>query len=180
MEDDAPNFPRGGKSALSRQEEDEVRAEVDAEFEAEERELKKMRKTKQKNSYAMEEDLGSLFGGGGTTGKLPRFVNKITLKNVSPGMKLWGVICEVNQQDLVVTLSGGLRGLVRANEASDLFSENEDKVNVSPGMKLWGVICEVNQQDLVVTLPGGLRGLVRANEASDLFSENEDKVVHSV
>ncbi|XP_042480100.1 rRNA biogenesis protein RRP5 isoform X1 [Macadamia integrifolia] len=126
MEDDAPDFPRGGKSVLSRQEEDEVRAEVDAEFEAEERELKKTRKTKHKKSYATEEDLGSLFGAG-ITGKLPRFANRITLKNVSPGMKLWGVICEVNQTDLVVSLPGGLRGVVRASEASDLFSENEVK-----------------------------------------------------
>ncbi|KAJ4970564.1 hypothetical protein NE237_003663 [Protea cynaroides] len=124
MEDDTPDFPRGGKSSLSRREEDEVRAEVDAEFEAEERQLKTKNK-KQKKSYPMEDDLGSLFGGG-ITGKLPRFANKITLKNVSPGMKLWGVICEVNQKDLVVTLPGGLRGLVRANEASDL-SENEVK-----------------------------------------------------
>lgn len=49
-------------------------------------------------------------------------------QNVAPGMKLWGVIVEVNEKDIVVSLPGGLRGLVRANEASDLLSDNEIKV----------------------------------------------------
>ena len=40
-------------------------------------------------------------------------------QNISPGMKLWGVISEVNQKDVVVSLPGGLRGLVRASEAFD-------------------------------------------------------------
>jgi rRNA biogenesis protein RRP5 len=34
-------------------------------------------------------------------------------QNISPGMKLWGVIVEVNEKDLVIGLPGGLRGLVR-------------------------------------------------------------------
>ncbi|OVA06347.1 Ribosomal protein S1 [Macleaya cordata] len=125
IEDDVPDFPRGGGSALSRREEDEVRAEVDAEFAAEQRDLKKKNK-KQKKNFVDEDDFGSLFGDG-ITGKLPRFANRITLKNVSPGMKLWGVIAEVNEKDIIVSLPGGLRGLVRANEASDLISDNEIK-----------------------------------------------------
>lgn len=68
----------GGGSALSRREEDEVRAEVDAEFAAEHRELKKKNKRQKKNSVD-EDDLGSLFGDG-IAGKLPRFANRITLK----------------------------------------------------------------------------------------------------
>ncbi|KAL6563943.1 hypothetical protein OROHE_005183 [Orobanche hederae] len=52
-------------------------------------------------------------------GKFPRFANKITMKNVSSGMKLWGVIAEVNKKDIVVSLPGGLRGLVRACDAFD-------------------------------------------------------------
>lgn len=89
MEDDVPDFPRGGGSLLSRQEHDAIRAEVDAEFEAGERKTKKKNKNakKTKKSYALEDDMGSLFGDG-ITGKLPRFANKITLKNISPGMKL--------------------------------------------------------------------------------------------
>ncbi|KAI3924302.1 hypothetical protein MKW98_032503 [Papaver atlanticum] len=53
--------------------------------------------------------------------------NRITLKNVAPGMKLWGVIAEVNEKDIAVSLPCGLRGLVRANEASDLIAENQIK-----------------------------------------------------
>lgn len=44
-------------------------------------------------------------------------------------MKLWGVILEVGRRDLVVSLPGGLRGFVKAEDASDLFSgthENKD------------------------------------------------------
>lgn len=38
-----------------------------------------------------------------------------------------GVISEVNSKDLVVSLPGGLRGYVRAEEASDLLTENKLK-----------------------------------------------------
>ena len=34
-------------------------------------------------------------------------------------MKLWGVVAEVDEKDLVVSLPGGLRGLVRASDALD-------------------------------------------------------------
>lgn len=44
---------------------------------------------------------------------------RIYIQNISPGMKLWGVVTEVNQKDIVISLPGGLRGLVRASEASD-------------------------------------------------------------
>uniref|UniRef100_A0A5B7AEH9 rRNA biogenesis protein RRP5 n=1 Tax=Davidia involucrata TaxID=16924 RepID=A0A5B7AEH9_DAVIN len=70
--------------------------------------------------------LGPFFGDG-NTGKLPRFANKIILKNISPGMKLWGVIAEVNEKDIVISLPGGLRGLVRACEAFDPILDNEVK-----------------------------------------------------
>lgn len=71
----------GGGSSLSRKERDEIRAEVDAEFDAEGRFLKKKKKGKklQNKSHSSADDLGSLFGDG-LTGKLPRFANKITLK----------------------------------------------------------------------------------------------------
>ncbi len=41
------------------------------------------------------------------------------IQNISPGMKLWGVIAEVNEKDLVIGLPGGLRGLVRMPDALD-------------------------------------------------------------
>lgn len=70
----------GGGSSLSREELDEVRAEVDADFEAERRGSKKSNKKRgQKQSLSADDDLGSLFGGG-ISGKLPRFANKITWK----------------------------------------------------------------------------------------------------
>ncbi|KAL8246480.1 hypothetical protein R6Q59_007696 [Mikania micrantha] len=119
LEDDVPDFPRGGHSSLSRTEVDKVRAEVDKDFETKNIVLKKTKKDRLKNfTRSTEDDLGSLFGDG-SSGKLPRFANKITLKNVTPGMKLWGVISEVNEKDLVVSLPGGIRGLVRASEAID-------------------------------------------------------------
>ena len=50
------------------------------------------------------------------------------LQNISPGMKLWGVIAEVNDKDLAVSLPGGLRGLVRANEAVESALLDDAKV----------------------------------------------------
>lgn len=43
-------------------------------------------------------------------------------------MKLWGVVAEVNEKDLGISLPGGLRGLVRASEAFDPLFSNEIKV----------------------------------------------------
>ncbi|KAL4342371.1 hypothetical protein GQ457_08G016920 [Hibiscus cannabinus] len=135
LEDDVPDFPRGGGSSLSKHERDEIRAEVDAEFEAEELALKKnKRKKPHKKSQVMPDDLGSLFGDG-ITGKLPRYSNKITLKNISPGMKLWGVVAEVNVKDLVISLPGGLRGLVRASDALDSALSNEVESNEGDFLK---------------------------------------------
>ncbi|CAL5321872.1 unnamed protein product [Camellia sinensis] len=51
-----------------------------------------------------------------------------TNTNISPGMKLWGVIAEVNEKDIIISLPGGLRGLVRASEAFDPISDNKVKV----------------------------------------------------
>ena len=52
------------------------------------------------------------------------------LQNISPGMKLWGVISEINQKDLAVSLPGGLRGLVRASEAVEPALLDSTKVVV--------------------------------------------------
>lgn len=37
------------------------------------------------------------------------------------GMKIWGAIAEINNKDMVISLPGGLRGFVLAEEASDVF-----------------------------------------------------------
>ncbi|XP_021753643.1 rRNA biogenesis protein RRP5-like isoform X2 [Chenopodium quinoa] len=117
FDDDVPDFPRGGGSRLSREERDGIKAEVDEEFDTELRDSKRTKSKKKKNvRTTIDDDFGSLFGEG-ISGKLPRFANKITFQNIAPGMKLFGVVAEVNEKDLAVSLPGGLRGLVRASEA---------------------------------------------------------------
>lgn len=54
-----------------------------------------------------------------------------TYQNLSPGMKLWGVIAEVNEKDLAVSLPGGLRGLVRASEAVESALADNIKVAIA-------------------------------------------------
>ncbi|XP_050380953.1 rRNA biogenesis protein RRP5 [Argentina anserina] len=149
LDDDVPDFPRGGGSSLNRKERDEIRAEVDAEFEAEERDLNKKKKRAPKESQ--EDELGSLFGDG-ISGKLPRYANKITIKNITPGIKVWGVVAEVNEKDLVISLPGGLRGLVRASDAFDPILDDETEAlvdSVLPSMFRIGqlVSCIVLQLD---------------------------------
>lgn len=124
--DDDGAFPRGGRSLLSRDEMAEARTEADAEFEKEERRGAKKRKSNISIGIDADDDLGTLFGGA-TTGKLPRFANRITLKNISPNMKLWGVVIEVNQKDVIVSLPGGMRGFVRKDEVSDLALHGNHK-----------------------------------------------------
>ncbi|KAJ0242497.1 S1 domain-containing protein [Hirschfeldia incana] len=118
--EEVPDFPRGGGTSLSKKEREKIHEEVDAEFDAgDERVAKRSKGGKPKKRTPSDVDeLGSLFDGG-LTGKQPRYANKITTKNISAGMKLLGVVTEVNQKDIVVNLPGGLRGLVRASEALD-------------------------------------------------------------
>ena len=71
----------GGRSLLSRDERAEARTEAEAEFEKEERRGKKKRNANVPSGIDGDDDLGTLFGGAtATTGKLPRFANRITLK----------------------------------------------------------------------------------------------------
>ncbi|KAL2326887.1 hypothetical protein Fmac_020314 [Flemingia macrophylla] len=123
LEDEVPDFPRGGEFSVKR------RSDYD-EFGSEDR-SRKPKKKKGKNASGKSgeaaDDWGSLSGDG-ITGKLPRRVNRITLKNITPGMKLWGVVAEVNEKDLVVSLPGGLRGLVHASDALDPIFDDGIKV----------------------------------------------------
>ncbi|XP_020233818.1 rRNA biogenesis protein RRP5 [Cajanus cajan] len=133
LEDEVPDFPRGGEFSASR------RSDYD-EFGAEDHSRKpKKKKGKNASSKSKEaaDDWGSLSGDG-ISGKLPRRVNRITLKNITPGMKLWGVVAEVNEKDLVVSLPGGLRGLVHASDALDPIFD--DKVEVGE-IFLSGLFC---------------------------------------
>ncbi|KAL3625500.1 hypothetical protein CASFOL_030954 [Castilleja foliolosa] len=134
VEDDVPDFPRGGGGSFGRDERNGARTVEDRDFERDQIVLKKGKKQKrvQNRDQSTEEDLGHLFGDG-ITGKLPRFANKITMKNLSPGMKLWGVIAEMNEKDIVVGLPGGLRGLVRASDAFDPILVDGVKVDLENG-----------------------------------------------
>ncbi|GJN24853.1 hypothetical protein PR202_gb12621 [Eleusine coracana subsp. coracana] len=78
--DDA-DFPRGGRSLLSRDEVAEACAEAETDFDNEGKKGKGKRKRKggESSGFDADDDLGTLFGGA-TTGKLPRFANRITLK----------------------------------------------------------------------------------------------------
>ncbi|XP_024014881.1 rRNA biogenesis protein RRP5 isoform X2 [Eutrema salsugineum] len=127
--EEVPDFPRGGGTSLSQKEREKIYEEVDAEFDADERVSKRNKGLKPKKRTPTDVDeLGSLFDGA-FTGKRPRYANKITIKNISPGMKLLGVVTEVNQKDIVISLPGGLRGLVRASEALDFtdFGTEDDE-----------------------------------------------------
>lgn len=51
-------------------------------------------------------------------------------QNIAPGMKLWGVVGEVNNKDLVISLPGGLRGIVNASDALDpIFGKKTEVCN---------------------------------------------------
>jgi rRNA biogenesis protein RRP5 len=46
-------------------------------------------------------------------------------------MKLWGVVAEVNNKDLVVSLPGGLRGIVHASDVFDpIFNDKTEVCNM--------------------------------------------------
>ncbi|GFY80721.1 similar to RIBOSOMAL RNA PROCESSING 5 [Actinidia rufa] len=243
LEDDVPDFPRGGGSSLSKEELDEVHAEVDAEFDAEGRGLKKRKnKRLQKQSHSAEDDLGSLFGGG-ISGKLPRglcgggmdvveLVIEVEEDGGGCGIGSRGMVVVVVEGGgydgrwvvvvwywrqrvfvgggrgctvvtIVVVNGGGGGGGGNGGSGSagggngemvvaivawktgvcgvvpNAFNVQWKARNISPGMKLWGVIAEINEKDITISLPGGLRGLVRASEGFDPFSDTEMKNVQN-
>ncbi|XP_057422928.1 rRNA biogenesis protein RRP5 [Lotus japonicus] len=125
LEDEVPDFPRGGVFSVKRRKDYE-------EFDGEDYPRKgKNKKKKGRNVSSKSDELGDDWGslsGDGITGKLPRRVNKVTLKNMTPGMKIWGVVAEVNDKDLIISLPGGLRGLVHASDALDPIFNNKIEV----------------------------------------------------
>ncbi|MED6145261.1 hypothetical protein PIB30_023503 [Stylosanthes scabra] len=136
LEDEVPDFPRGREVPVKRKDDgdghevfgyDEVRSD-------ERKKMNKWNRKKGKNTLRKRDegadDWGTLFGDT-VSGKLPRRVNKITLGNITPGMKLWGAIAEVNEKDLVISLPGGLRGLVQCSDVVDPIFDNEIEVGES-------------------------------------------------
>jgi len=51
-------------------------------------------------------------------------------QNISPNMKLWGVVIEVNQKDIVLSLPGGIRGFVRSEDVCDIALQENRKVDI--------------------------------------------------
>ncbi|CAA6662870.1 unnamed protein product [Spirodela intermedia] len=124
-------------SALSMEPNFIAAQDEEPDFPREQARKKKRDKGRVPGSLSEPEDMwGSLFGEG-IGGKLPRFANRVTLKNVSPNMKLWGVVSEVNTKDLVISLPGGLRGFVRAEEVLDIIPD--DKLKDSENSFLFSV-----------------------------------------
>ncbi|KAE8649759.1 rRNA biogenesis protein RRP5 [Cucumis sativus] len=124
IEDDVPDFPRGGGGYMSQNKGEKVRAEGDKEFQNDDLKMTTKRGKKRRKHPSNGDDLESLLNNG-VVGNLPKYANKITLKNINPRMKFWGVVAEVNKKDLVISLPGGLRGLVSAAEAFDPILEKE-------------------------------------------------------
>lgn len=88
----------------------EARTEAEVEFEKEERRGKKKRKANVSSGIDGDDDLGTLFGGA-TTGKLPRFANRITLK-VLNSLKL--LLCRIYFATLVSCTNQWLAGCSNA------------------------------------------------------------------
>ncbi|XP_022156044.1 rRNA biogenesis protein RRP5 isoform X2 [Momordica charantia] len=141
IEDDVPDFPRGGGGSLSQMKREKVHAQGDEEFRTGDLKMTTKRGKMRRKHSSNEDDLDSLLNSG-VVGNLPKYANKITLKNISPRMKLWGVVAEVNKKDLVISLPGGLRGLVCAADAFDPISEKEIE---DPEHDLLSVMFQVGQ-----------------------------------
>ncbi|XP_038881067.1 rRNA biogenesis protein RRP5 isoform X2 [Benincasa hispida] len=124
IEDDVPDFPRGGGGYLSQKKGDKVRAQGDKEFQNDNLKTTTKRGKMRRKHPSNGDDLESLLNNG-VVGNLPKYANKITLKNINPRMKFWGVVAEVNKKDLVISLPRGLRGLVSAADAFDPILEKE-------------------------------------------------------
>ncbi|XP_022966127.1 rRNA biogenesis protein RRP5 [Cucurbita maxima] len=124
IEDDVPDFPRGGRGSSGQQNHDKLRPQGDKEFQNDYPKMTTKRGKMRRKYSSNEDDLDSLLNSG-VVGNLPKYANKITLKNISPKMKFWGVVAEVNKKDLVINLPGGLRGLVSAADAFDPILEKE-------------------------------------------------------
>ncbi|MCO5547404.1 hypothetical protein L7F22_000852 [Adiantum nelumboides] len=113
IENEEPDFPRGGGAVLTPSEVREAEEQAETEFA---NEGKGSRKKQKKVGPLDELDRG----------KVPKSVELLRYKSLSVGMKLWGIVLEVGRRDLVVSLPGGLRGFVKAVDALDFFSQDKD------------------------------------------------------
>ena len=65
------------------------------------------------------------------------------------GMKIWGAVAEINKKDMVISLPGGLRGFVLAEDASEVFESTKGQSNKAKKQKKSGKKAENNDTDAV-------------------------------
>ena len=121
-EDDESAFPRGGggggdfpRGALS-----------DRSHDAEKKSSGKRRKT----GGGMFDDDSMPFGHARTSSsgsKEKNFVESLKYKTLRVGMKLLGVVTEVTERGMHVSLPNGLKGTVTRAEAADAFAEERTR-----------------------------------------------------
>jgi len=113
----------GGRSLLSKDEVAEARAEAEEDFEREGKKGKGKRKRKvnESSGFGADDDLGTLFGGA-TTGKLPRFANRITVK-VLPSETL--LLCR-NVIGLLIELQHRFVTLVTTHSTARLSGDQRE------------------------------------------------------
>ncbi|KAG0628431.1 hypothetical protein M758_1G025900 [Ceratodon purpureus] len=142
------DFPRGGASTLTPAEIREAREEADAEFEKEKgKKSGKKRGEGKKGKRDAGEDDG--FHGSILSGKLQKSAEFLRYKSLVVGMKIWGAVAEINKKDMVISLPGGLRGFVSAEDASEVFESTKGQSNKAKKQKKSGKKAENNDTDAV-------------------------------
>lgn len=80
--------------------------------------LKKRGKNKSAK-HTLDEDEDDFFKSLSATRKLPKFVELLKFKMLTPGMALWGMVTEIRRTNLTVSLPHGLQGRVILENVSD-------------------------------------------------------------
>ncbi|GAX80532.1 hypothetical protein CEUSTIGMA_g7970.t1 [Chlamydomonas eustigma] len=148
---DDGDFPRGGGDGLTHLERREVFQEAKKEFDAEVEESSKSKtrnkKGSKKLSHAKSEDDANedskdsfLNKNEGSHAKGGRYVELLKAKNLSVGMKVWGILLEVAPRGLTVSLPHGLRGHVVPSEASDYLFRKLDKKRNTDGQETSDIV----------------------------------------
>ena len=70
------------------------------------------------------------------------------LQSLVVGMKIWGAIAEINKRDMIISLPGGLRGFVLAEDASEALENAIVHINKTKKQK-GGKKAEDNESDPV-------------------------------
>ncbi|KAJ3219810.1 Protein RRP5, partial [Clydaea vesicula] len=123
----ATDFPRGGAKTLTALEVRELREQAEKDFEAgipldsdEELNTEHSKKRKRKSEKILKSNKKEkLF----LNTKPNSIISTLTFKKLSVGMTLLGVVKEINDLDLVISLPNQLTGFVAITEISDFITE---------------------------------------------------------